>query len=68
LRAQRPDVAMIFRSTAGLGDKDAAFDWLNRAYDDRSYLLAVYLNTDPRLDTLRSDPRFHELRRKMNLL
>jgi hypothetical protein len=52
---------------SGLGDKDAAFEWLNRAYNDRSYLLAVYLNTDSRLDNLRSDPHFHELHRKMNL-
>jgi len=58
------NVAVIY---AGLGEKDAAFDWLNRAYNDRSYLLPVYLNTDPRLDSLRSDPRFLELRRKMKL-
>jgi eukaryotic-like serine/threonine-protein kinase len=58
------NVAVIY---AGLGEKDEAFDWLNRAYNDRSYLLPVYLNTDTRLDSLRSDPRFHELRRKMNL-
>jgi serine/threonine protein kinase len=58
------NVAVIY---AGLGDKDAAFDWLTRAYNDRSYLLPVYLNTDNRLDTLRSDPRFHDLRRKIGL-
>ena len=58
------NVAVIY---SGLGDKDAAFDWLNRAYSDRSYLLAVYLSTDSRLDNLRSDPRFQELRRKMKL-
>jgi tetratricopeptide (TPR) repeat protein len=52
---------------AGLGDKDAAFDWLTRAYNDRSYILAVYFNTDARLDSLRNDPRFEELRRKINL-
>ena len=52
---------------AGLGEKDAAFNWLNRAYDDRSYMLAVYLNTDTRLDSLRSDPRFDELRRRIAL-
>jgi tetratricopeptide (TPR) repeat protein len=50
-----------------LGDKDAAFDWLDRAFNERSYLLGVYLNTDSRLDNLRSDPRFRELHRKMNL-
>jgi tetratricopeptide (TPR) repeat protein len=63
------NVAVIYSglSDSGLSDKDEAFDWLNRAYNDRSYLLAVYLNTDSRLDNLRSDPRFQELRRKMKL-
>jgi serine/threonine-protein kinase len=58
------NVAVIY---AGLEDRDAAFDWLNRAYDARSYLLPVYLNTDARLDNLRSDPRFSELRRRVGL-
>jgi hypothetical protein len=52
---------------AGLGDTDQAFAWLNRAYDDRSYFLAVYLTTDSRLDTLHADPRFAELRRRIAL-
>jgi hypothetical protein len=52
---------------AGLGEKDQVFAWLNRAYDERSYLLAVYLTTDSRLDNLHSDPRFADLRRRMGL-
>ena len=58
------NVAVVY---AGLGNKDAAFAWLDRAYADRSYLLAVYLNTDERLDSLRSDNRFQEIRRRMKL-
>jgi tetratricopeptide (TPR) repeat protein len=58
------NVALIY---AGLGEKDQAFDWLNRAYDARSYLLAVYLNTDARLDNLNTDPRFSELRSRIGL-
>jgi hypothetical protein len=58
------DVAVIY---AGLGEKDAAFAWLNRAKDDRSYMLAEYLKTDARLDSLRSDPRFAERVRKIGL-
>jgi eukaryotic-like serine/threonine-protein kinase len=58
------NVALIY---AGLGEKDEAFLWLARAYDDRSYLLPVYLNTDSRLDTLRTDPRFDQLRRRIGL-
>ena len=60
----RYNVAVIY---AGLGEKDEAFAWLNRAYDARSYLLAVYLNTDSRLDNLRSDARFTDLRRRIGL-
>jgi tetratricopeptide (TPR) repeat protein len=52
---------------AELGENDEAFRWLTRAYDDRSYLLPVYLNTDARLDSLRSDPGFDELRRRIGL-
>ena len=52
---------------AGLGDKDQAFRWLNRAYEDRSYLLALYLPTDARLDGLHTDPRFGELRKRVGL-
>lgn len=58
------DVAVIY---AGLGERDEAFAWLNHAYDARSYTLAVYLNTDSRLDNLRSDARFTDLRRRIGL-
>lgn len=58
------NVAVIY---AGVGAKDQAFTWLERAYADRSYLLALYLTTDARLDTLHSDPRFAELRRWIGL-
>jgi serine/threonine protein kinase/tetratricopeptide (TPR) repeat protein len=52
---------------AGLGEKDQAITWLNRAYADHSYYIAVYLTTDVRLDNLRSDPRFADLRRRSGL-
>jgi len=52
---------------AGLGEKDRAFTLLKRAYAERSYYLAVYLTTDARLDSLRADPRFAELRRRVGL-
>ncbi len=58
------NVAIIY---AGLGEKDQAFAWLDRAYKDRSYYLADYLPTDARLDNLRSDPRFADLRRRVGL-
>jgi len=52
---------------AGLGDKNQAFALLDQAYKDRSYYLATYLATDARMDSLRSDPRFGELHRRVGL-
>jgi tetratricopeptide (TPR) repeat protein len=48
----------------GLGDKDQAFAWLNKTFDEDPYRLTV-LKTNPRFDWLRSDPRFEELLRRM---
>jgi eukaryotic-like serine/threonine-protein kinase len=52
---------------AGLGEKDQVFAWLERAYQERSYFLAVYLPTDSRLDGLHTDPRFIDLKRRVGL-
>ena len=50
---------------AGLGDKDAAFRWLERAYNEHaSFMDAV--NVTPGFDVLRSDPRFAALLKRMN--
>ena len=56
-------IALIY---AGLGEKDLAFEWLENAYKERSDLL-VYLNRDPRLDSLRPDPRFADLVKRVGL-
>jgi len=48
-----------------LGDKDRAFRWLDRCYEERSPWLA-WLKTD-RLDPLRPDPRFADLLRRVGL-
>jgi hypothetical protein len=56
-------VASIY---AGLGDKDRAFEWLENAYKERSDSL-VYLKVDPKVDSLRSDPRFTDLVRRFGL-
>ncbi len=58
------DFALIF---AGLGEKDKAFEWLQKAYEDRSAYL-VYLNVEPIWDSLRSDPRFTDLLQRMRLV
>jgi eukaryotic-like serine/threonine-protein kinase len=51
---------------AGLGDSEQAFKWLQKAYEDGPGWL-IYLNVDPRYDSLRSDPRLADLLRRMNL-
>ena len=50
----------------GLGDKDQAFAWLERAFEERHPGL-VLVNIDPRFDTLRSDPRFADLIRRLGV-
>jgi DNA-binding NtrC family response regulator/TolB-like protein len=52
---------------AGLGDKDAALEQLERAYEDRDVWL-VWLKREPRFDVLRSDPRLEPLLRRVGLL
>jgi tetratricopeptide (TPR) repeat protein len=49
-----------------LGEKDKAFEWLERAYQAREAEL-IYLGVDPHLDDLRSDPRCITLLQKMGL-
>lgn len=55
-------VALIY---AGLGDKDDAFRWLQRAVEDRSTSM-VFLRRDPELATLRSDSRFAQFSRLLD--
>jgi TolB-like protein/Tfp pilus assembly protein PilF len=50
----------------GLGNKDQAFFWLEKAYQERSNYMA-YLKVFPFVDSLRSDPRFDDLLRRMGL-
>jgi hypothetical protein len=52
---------------AGLGEKDKAFELLRAAYEDRSLQIGPGIKADPTLDSLRSDPRFHDLLRHMGL-
>jgi len=51
---------------AGLGDKEQAFVWLERSYQERRDRM-VWLNVDPLLDPLRSDRRFQDLVRRIGL-
>jgi TolB-like protein/Flp pilus assembly protein TadD len=56
---------LVFLYT-GLGDKERAFLWLDKAYQERSTWL-IYLKEFPDFDPLRSDPRFQEMLKKVNL-
>ena len=67
IRGHQGDMAsyQYARILAQLGDKDAAFDSLGRAWQVRDAGLTG-LKTDPYLDPLRSDPRYAALLRQMN--
>ena len=49
----------------GMNNNDLALECLNRAYEER-YGALVWLPLEPVYDSLRSDPRFQALLRKMN--
>ncbi len=57
------DVALVY---TGLGDKEQAFAWLEKAREDQSEWMG-WINSDARLDPLRTDPRFAELLRRVGL-
>jgi hypothetical protein len=56
-------VAAIYTA---LGNKEKAFEWLNKSYEDRTAATGA-LKLDPGWDPLRSNPRFNDLLRRMNL-
>jgi tetratricopeptide (TPR) repeat protein len=58
------DIAAIY---AGLDEKDQAFAWLEKAYEERAVGL-VNLNVEQKFDSLRSDPRFTDLARRVGLI
>ena len=56
-------IALVY---AGLGDKDAAFEWIQKAIDERAGWVAR-LKIEPLIDNLRSDPRYKEMLRQIGL-
>jgi tetratricopeptide (TPR) repeat protein len=57
--------AFILIYTA-LGEKDRAFAWLEKACEKHDFDLCL-LNVDPKLDSLRADPRFPQILRRVGL-
>ena len=49
-----------------VGDRDHAFEYLDKAIQERSYA-SDWISVNPGLDSLHSDPRWAALKRKMNL-
>jgi TolB-like protein/Tfp pilus assembly protein PilF len=56
-------IALIY---VGLGRHDEGFAWLETAFRERSDML-VYLRVDPRLDSMRADPRFARLAERVGV-
>ncbi|HEY7184521.1 MAG TPA: winged helix-turn-helix domain-containing protein [Blastocatellia bacterium] len=61
--ASASEIAAIY---AGLGERDQAVAWLDKAAEERAFHL-VYLKVRPEFAPLRSDPRFEDLLRRIGL-
>ena len=51
---------LVAKSCVRVGDKECAFEWLERGLEERDDLM-INLKVEPVFDSLRSDPRFQEL-------
>jgi eukaryotic-like serine/threonine-protein kinase len=58
---------MIGTIYAGLGDKNKAFEFLEKAYQERSPDIPYFIKADLRIDNLRSDPRLQDLLHRVGL-
>jgi DNA-binding winged helix-turn-helix (wHTH) protein/TolB-like protein/Flp pilus assembly protein TadD len=56
-------IVMIY---LGLDDQESAMDWLEKAYQARENIM-IHLKVEPLFDSVRSNPRFVELQRRMKL-
>ena len=50
---------------AGMNHRDEMFYWLERAYEEKDFGMAFFMNTDPVFNPYKSDPRFQEIRNQM---
>jgi tetratricopeptide (TPR) repeat protein len=56
----------IANAYIGLDDRERSFEWLEKAFQDRS-MRPDFMRVDPSYDDLRSDPRFRDLLRRAGL-
>jgi TolB-like protein/predicted Zn-dependent protease len=69
---EKPDAAgmvdwfFIAGVYTALGDREQAFAWLEKAYENRDFFM-TYLNVYPFLDALHSEPRFVRLQERVGL-
>jgi hypothetical protein len=64
-----PSISPVLRAGiyAQLGDKDSAFEWLEKGIEDHDPAMST-LKIEPAYDNLRSDPRFIKILQRVNLL
>jgi hypothetical protein len=60
-------VSPYFLAVAALsqGNRDKALDLLEKAFQDRAWPI-IFINIDPRFDSLRSTPRFQQMQQKLH--
>jgi hypothetical protein len=61
-----PHAGVSAAGCGGIGDKDEAFRYLDKAYEQRWPFLPM-LKVDPAFDSLRADPRYGDLVRRLGL-
>jgi serine/threonine protein kinase/tetratricopeptide (TPR) repeat protein len=61
-----PVAHLIASIHARLGEKDAAFEWLEKAFQERTFFLA-YFKVHPLFENLRGDPRFDALVKRIGI-
>jgi len=68
-KSKQTYVSAIYKAFiyAGLDEKDKAFEWFEKAYAERPTYL-IYLNVEPSMDNLRSDPRYRDLLERVGLV
>jgi tetratricopeptide (TPR) repeat protein len=65
-RKQYVSPVSLAQAYIGLGDKDQAFAWLDRGFEERDTVMTS-LRVEPAFDPIRSDPRFAALLKRMRL-